>query len=104
MTHLTPSSFPELRRVFDGYLHEDVFVEHGTPEAALRAFRADAAPADVRRLRREVKRFLAQTRALDFDRVRALVFQLGCRWIPPSREALIAVLTEAVDPHDPATR
>lgn len=104
MTHLSPSAFPELRRVFDGYLHEDVLVEHGTPEAALRAFRADAAPAEVRRFQREVKRFLAQTRALDFDRVRALVFHLGCRWIPPSREALNALLTEATDPQDPAAR
>ena len=104
MTSLSPSAFPELRRVFEGYLHEDVLVEHGTPEAALRAFRADAAPADVLRFRSEVKRFLAQTRGLDFDSVRALVSQLGCRWIPPSREALIALLTETADPHDPSAR
>ena len=37
MTRLKPSAFPELRRVFDGYLHEDVLAEHGTPEAALGA-------------------------------------------------------------------
>jgi hypothetical protein len=102
LTHFTPSAFPELRRVFDGYLHEDVLVEHGTPEAALRAYRADADLADRRRFRSEVKRFLAQTRGLDFDSVRALVSQLGCRWIPPSREALIALLTETADSRDPA--
>ena len=98
MTRLIPSAFPELQRFFAGYLHEDVLVEHGSPKAALRAFRADAAPADERRFRREVKRFLTQTSTLDFDKVRALVHQLGSRWTPPSREALIEVLTHAAEP------
>jgi hypothetical protein len=44
------------------------------------------------------KRFLAQTSTLDFDEVRDLVYQLGCRWIPPSREALSALLTDATGP------
>ena len=47
MTRITAAAFPELRRVFGGYLHEDYLVESGTPEAALRAFREDAAPADL---------------------------------------------------------
>jgi len=45
-----------------------------------------------------MKRFLALTGALDFDKVRALLHQLGSRWTPPSREALIAVLTDAAEP------
>ena len=94
MTRLTPSDFPELERVFAGYLHEDVLVEHGSAEAALRAFRADAAPAEERRFRREVKRFLTQTSTLDFDAVRLLLHKLGSRWTPPSRVALVAVLTD----------
>lgn len=93
MTRVTASAFPELRRVFAGYLHEDVFVDGGTPEAALRTFRADASPAELRRFRKEVKRFLAQTSSLGFDEVRGLVDELGSRWIPPSREALVALLT-----------
>jgi hypothetical protein len=97
LTRLTPSAFPELQRVFAGYLHEDVLVEHGSPEAALRAFHADAAPAELRRFRKEMKRFLALTSTLDFDKLRALLHQLGCRWIPPSREALIALLTDATE-------
>jgi hypothetical protein len=100
MTRATPSAFPQLRRVFGGYLHEDVVAEHGTPEAALRAFRADAAPADLRRFRKEIARFLAQTASLDLDELRHLVHQLGCRWIPPSREALITLLTNAAAPTD----
>lgn len=100
MTRVTPSAFPELRRVFGGYLHEDVMAESGTPDAALRAFRADAAPADLRRFRREATRFLAQTASLDLEELRRLVHQLGCRWIPPSRDALITLLTDASAPTD----
>ena len=38
--------FPELKRVFSGYLHEDFAAEYGSPEAALRSFREDASPAE----------------------------------------------------------
>lgn len=103
MTPPDAAAFPELRRVFDGYLHEDVLVEYGTAAAALRAFRNDAAPAELRRFRREVSRFLSRTAGLDFDAVRTLLFQLGSRWIPPSRDALTALLTEAADPEDRPT-
>lgn len=100
MTRVTPSAFPELQRVFGGYLHEDVMAESGTPDAALRAFRADAAPADLRRFRTEATRFLARTASLDLEELRHLVHQLGCRWIPPSRDALITLLTDAAAPTD----
>jgi hypothetical protein len=96
-----PSAFPELRRVFSGYLHEDVLEEHGIPEAALRAFRADASPAELRRFRKEAARFLAQTATLDLDDLRHVLRQLGCRWIPPSREALLTLLTSATADNDP---
>jgi hypothetical protein len=87
------SGFPELRRVFSGYLHEDVLVEAGTAGAALQTFWTDAAPGERRRFQREAARFLAVTAPLDLDDLRGLVHELGSRWIPPSREALIAVLT-----------
>ena len=90
-------AFPELRRVFSGYLHEDFMSDALTPEAALRGFWADAAPAERRRFKREAKRFLAHTATLDFVDVRDLVQQLGSRWTPPSREALVSVLTYAED-------
>ena len=91
---LTAASFPELRRVLTGYLHEDLVAEHGTPEEALRAFHSEAAPAERRRFKKEAARFLERTRTLDFDRVRDLLNQLGCRWMPPSREALVALLSD----------
>lgn len=99
MTRFKPTAFPELQRVFAGYLHEDVLAEHGSPEKALRAYRTDAAPEEVRRFRREAKRFLALSSTLDFDKVRALLHDLGSRWIPPSREALVAVLTDTTEGH-----
>ena len=98
------SAFPELRRVFTGYLHEDALAEAGTPGAALRTFWADAAPDERRRFQREVGRFLALTAPLTLDDVRNLVRQLGSRWIPPSREALVALLTGASNQTEPSRR
>jgi hypothetical protein len=98
VTRLTSSAFPELQRVFSGYLHEDFVAESGTPSAALRAFRDDASPGDLRRFRKDVKRFIALTGTLDLTELRVLVARLGSRWIPPSREAIVTLLQEAADP------
>ena len=92
MTRKTPSAFPALRRVLSGYLHEDALVEHGSVEAALNAFRADASPAEVRRFQKEAARFLKQTAAFEPDEFRRAVGRLGCR-VVLSREALSALLT-----------
>lgn len=93
MTREATSEFPELHRVFSGYFHEDFAAEHGSPDGALRAFRDDASPAEWRRFEREAHRFTRLTLERDFDDVCTLLHQLGSRWTPPSREALIAVLT-----------
>ena len=93
MTRGPASDFPELERVFSGYLHEDFAVQYGTPEAALRAFREDASPAEWRRFQREAKRLINLADDRDFDHVCQVVQQLGSRWIPPSRVELVAVLT-----------
>jgi hypothetical protein len=92
------SSYPELRRVFAGYLHEDFLVEAGTPEAALRAYLADASPTERRRFQREVSRFLAHIATLDFAAARDLFNDLGARWTPPSHAALVALLTDVIRP------
>lgn len=94
MTRRPASDFPELERVFSGYLHEDFVVQYGTPEAALRAFREDASPAEWRRFQREAKRLVRLADERDFDLVCQVLGQLGSRWIPPSRVALVAVLTQ----------
>ena len=94
---LTAAAFPELRRVFGGYLHEDFVAEHGTAERALRAFQADADSTELRRFQKEAKRFLERTASLDLDKVRALLSQPGCRWMPASRKALVALLSAIPD-------
>jgi contact-dependent growth inhibition (CDI) system CdiI-like immunity protein len=87
------SEFPELHRVFSGYLHEDFAAEYGNAAAALRAFREDASPAEWRRFEREALRLARLTIERSFDDVCKLLHELGSRWTPPSREALIALLT-----------
>ena len=93
MKHEAMSEFPELHRVFSGYLHEDFVAEYGSADAALRAFRDDASPGEWRRFEREAHRFARLTTEHDFDEICKLVHQLGSRWTPPSREALIALLS-----------
>ncbi len=92
MTHFDASRFPELRRVFEGYLHEDFLLQHATAAAAIQAFHADASAAEQRRFRDEARRFLAATSALDFTQVQRLVARLGSRWTPDSREELETAL------------
>ena len=92
MTRVDASRFPGLRRVFEGYLHEDFVAEYGSAAAAIAAFRADADAAEARAFRDEARRFLALTSALDFAQVQRLVTRVGSRWIPASREDLEAVL------------
>lgn len=88
------SEFPELRRVFSGYLHEDSLEEHGTAAAALRAFQDDASPAENRRLQAELRRLLSRIDGIELSELRTLLTTLGCRWSPPSRKAVIALLSE----------
>ena len=97
MKKLKPSDFPALRRVFSGYLHEDFLEEYGTPIAASRAFLADADNSERQRFSAETRRFLERTARLKFNEARALLARLGCRWTPPSRKAMIALLAEGTD-------
>jgi hypothetical protein len=97
MTGLRASDFPELHRVFAGYLHEDFVAEHGSPDAALEAYWSDANDAERRRFDQESRRFLEATESLDFSDVQALIERLGSRWLPPSRDALVAWLTPPLE-------
>ena len=94
MTRTGTPEFPELARVFSGYLNEDFAVEYGSPEAALRAFHEDASPAERRRFQREVKRLAGLLEERDFEEICELVQRLGSRWIPPSRDALATLLVQ----------
>lgn len=101
MKALKATEFPELQRVFSGYLHEDFVEEHGTAAAALRAFQEDASPAENRRFRAEVQRLLERIDGLKVSEMRTLLATLGCRWSPASRKALVALLTEVAKPTAP---
>jgi hypothetical protein len=104
LTRSSTSPYPELRRVFSGYLHEDVLSDEGTPQDALRMFWSDATPGERRRFQREAMRLLDQVSTLDLAAVRDLVHLLGGRWVPPSREAFVALLTAARDFDAPPRR
>jgi len=92
MKHPAVTDFPELQRVFAGYLHEDFPEEHGTAAAAIRAFYADAGEFERHKFKQEARRFLEPTRPLDFEDVKVLVGRLGSRWMPASRTDLESVL------------
>ena len=95
MTRDTASEFPELERVFSGYLHEDFAAEYGSAEAALRAFHDEASAAEWRRFQREAERLAGLADGGDFEDICRIVQRLGSRWTPPSRHALIALLRDA---------
>ena len=91
------SSFPTLQQAFSGYLHEDLMAEHGSAAAAVRAFLDDASTAERARFWKEAGQFLAQTSDMKIEDLRAALGRLGSRWAPPSREALVALLTSRED-------
>jgi hypothetical protein len=91
------ADFPELRRFFEGYMHEDFVHEYGTPEGALRAYEADAKEPERRRLRSDATRMLAAVEAGTLSDARTLLSQLGARWSPRSLAALKKWLTAAAD-------
>ena len=95
MKQVKASDFPELRKVFAAYLHEDFLEEHATAAAALGAFMEDANEKEGKRFRAEAKRFLDVTAEMELADVRALLWRLGARWTPPSRKALIVALRGA---------
>ncbi len=91
------SSFPTLQQAFSGYLHEDLMAEHGSAAAAVRAFLDDVSTAERARFWKEAEHFLALTSNMKIDDLRAAVGRLGGQWAPPSREALVALLTSQED-------
>ena len=81
--------YPALRAFARGYLHEDFAAEHGTAEAAVRAFGADASPDQVRDVVREWQRFSVLTSSWTISDVReTLSRDLGAAWQPADRREL----------------
>ena len=99
MTRAKNADFPELRRFFGGYMHEDFVQEYGSPTGALAAFEADASPAERRRLHAEAAQLLTLVESQEFSTSRALLSELGCRWAPKSSAALRGWLAAAATKH-----
>src|SRR5262245_23428860 len=85
---LKADDFPALRDFLDGYLHEDFVQEHGTPEAAVRAFLADASADEKAQLRNDAQRFAAAIKEWPWADARLALRRLGGAWAPGSRAAL----------------
>jgi hypothetical protein len=80
---LVPADYPTLESFFSGYLHEDFVAVHGSPSAALRAFRAEASQEEQRRFAREAAALLDAAATLPFDTVAEFVRRgLGAAWRP----------------------
>lgn len=90
-------AYPELRRFFEGYMHEDFVHLYGTPEGALRAYEADASEPERRRLRADATKMLAAVEAGTLADARTLLATLGAKWTPRSLAALKKWLTAAAD-------
>ena len=95
MKQVQASDFPELRKVFTAYLHEDFLEEHASAAAALRAFVEDANENERQRFRADAARFIDATADLELADVRTLLSTLGARWVPASRKALLSALRTA---------
>jgi len=87
--------FPELRRFFEGYMHEDFMHEYGTAEGALRAYEADANEPERRRLRADAAKLLTAIETTGLADARSLLATLGAKWSPRSLAALKKWLTAA---------
>jgi hypothetical protein len=104
MKGVDPTDFPQLRQVFNGYLHEDFLDEYGSAAEALKAFDEDADQDERARFRAEVTRFLDATKDLSDEDMNALLARLGSRWTPPTRAALVAALTGGATPRRRGSR
>jgi hypothetical protein len=72
--------FPMLREFMRGYLHQDIVPEHGTPQAAARAYLADLSDAERDALANEVRRMKTTLKNLTPAEYTQRVSELGGTW------------------------
>jgi hypothetical protein len=88
--------YPVLHAFARGYLHEDFESEHGSPEAALKAFLAAAPPAERRALAGEAARLSRRIDGWPVARVRMLLQdELGGAWWPARTRDAQSLLSAA---------
>ena len=91
---LRAKDFPSLCEFLAGYLHQDFTAEHGSPEAAARAYRSTTDQAQCDAVAAELSRFLDMTQARPFELTRELFTEiLGSAWRPRAAAALRHLLS-----------
>ncbi|HRC63027.1 MAG TPA: contact-dependent growth inhibition system immunity protein [Dehalococcoidia bacterium] len=93
MTSGGPPGTDSLRKMLRGYFHQDVIAEHGSIEAAARAYRAEAPPAERWRAARQLRVLLAGCETV--EDVRDAFAALRSGWRPRdlrSVERVLAIL------------
>ena len=85
----SPASFPVLRSLLRGYLHEDYAAEHGSAEGAVRAFCKDASHQEVEKLTQEWRRLSVNTANWTVAEIGSLLTKdLGGAWMPESKREM----------------
>ena len=73
--------FAALSEFLRGYLHQDVVAEYGSPEEAVRRFRADADAAQLHRLQTDWRSFLQHCQGKTLAEINSLLTgALGSSW------------------------
>ena len=80
--------------LLDGYFHQDFRVEHGTHEAAARAFAGEASPAERAAAREALEAFIAWAEKVPRDRWQDALGAAGGSWRPRSLGPLREVLEQ----------
>lgn len=90
---LTAEDVPALAEFARAYLHEDVFVEHGSAESAVRQYVRDASARDIAGLRHDLRRLADCARSWGDERLeRFFVQEMRSSWTPkglPEVESLL---------------
>lgn len=82
-----------LSLLLDGYFHEDFRAEHGTHEAAARAFARDASAEEVAEATWALRTFLEWAAGVEREAWQDALHRAGGAWRPRSLEPVREVLT-----------
>lgn len=88
------ADYPQLSHFARAYLHEDYKEEHGSAPGAMDEFCFVAHKRERDAVKDELKAFLKLTEKRQFDTVREWWTDgLGSAWLPPDKNALLALQT-----------
>ena len=82
--HTATPRFEELGVLLDGYFHEDFRLEHGSHEAAARAFVREASEGERDNVRKSLDAFLSWAEGVERETWQAALRRAGGAWRPRS--------------------